>query len=297
MRHTPTRQDGCAERCFESQSAAGVRQRGYRLAGLAIMVAAPMLLGSIDCAAADNLLAGDLHLSYALSEANGQTMPYRVYVPSNIEPGQRRPLLVVLHGYGGNADSPFADAQGLLQEEAGRHGFIVVSPNGYDGLADYGANLPLPSAIPGAKKTTLPPEEESRLAEADVLHVINKVAGQFPVDPRRVYLMGNSMGMTGVLHFASKFPDRWCAISASGGPPWPNYPVERLKGLAGALFIHGAKDDLSRLSDSQDLTERARSIGIDARLRVMPEGTHGNAWIQYLPQTFEFFAENTCSGK
>lgn len=266
-------------------------------AALTILVVAPVLLGlGVKSHAADTAPVGDLHLSYALPEANGQTMPYRVFVPSKGRGGQRLPLVVVFHGYSGNADSPFADADGLLQREAEKHGFVVVSPNGYNGLADYGANLPLPTAIPGTKPSALPPEEESRLAEADVLHVLERVLSDFPIDTHRIYLIGNSMGMTGVLHFASKYPDRWCAISASGGPPWANYPIDKLKELSGVLFVHGAKDNLSRLSDSEELAARARAIGINARLQVMPDGTHGNAWVQYLPQTFDFFAENACAG-
>ncbi len=240
---------------------------------------------------------GDLRLSYALPEANGETIPYHLYVPAAAGSDKSLPLIVVLHGFGGNADSPFKDATGLLQREADRHGFVILSPNGYNGLADYGADLPLPSAVPRPKPGTLTPEEESSRAEADVLHTLDRVTSHYRIDPKRIYLMGNSMGMTGVLHFAEKFPDRWCAISASGGPPWPNYPINPLKGLAGILIVHGGKDDISRVSDSQEIVDRAKAAGISARLKLIPDGTHGDAWVRYLPETFEFFAKHDCRSR
>ena len=268
------------------------------LAAFAVIATAMWAQGSWTRAvAAAASPVGDLRLSYEMAEANGQTIPYHVYVPSGAPAGKAMPLVLVLHGYGGNADSPFEDAHGMLQREADRHGFVILSPNGYNGLADYGANLPLPTAIPRPTPGKLSPEEESRLAELDVLHTLDRVTNQFHIDPKRLYLMGNSMGMTGVLHFASKYPDRWCAISASGGPPWPDYPIERLMHLSGALFVHGGKDDLSRVSDSQLLVKEARGIGLNARLKVIPEGTHGDAWVRYLAETFDFFSENNCRNR
>ena len=90
---------------------------------------------------------GDLHLSYAMPQANGEQIPYRVFLPSQWGPDRKWPLVVILHGYSSNVDTPFDEAQGELQRQAEKHGFVVVSPNGYNGMADYGANLPLPSTL------------------------------------------------------------------------------------------------------------------------------------------------------
>lgn len=239
---------------------------------------------------------GDLRLSYAFPEAGGEEIPYRVYLPSDWTSRKSWPMVVVLHGYASTADAPFDNAKGDLQKEAEKHGFVVVAPNGYNGMADYGANLPLPSELGRFDKPLeMKQEEEGALAEADVLNVVDLATKDYYIDPRRIYLMGNSMGMTGVLHLASTRPDSWCAISASGGPPWPDFPVERLKPLAGALFVHGEADDLARASDTEELTSRAKAAGIDARMHVVPGGTHATGWVGYLPQTFDFFDEKDCA--
>ncbi len=241
---------------------------------------------------------GDLSLTYSMEQAGGEEVPYRMYVPSGWSGDRKWPLVVVLHGFSGSASSPFDDAGGQLQRLAEQHGFVVVSPNGYNGMADYGANLPLPSVLSRAANPLLStPERESALAEADVLNVLDRVSARYRIDARRIYLMGNSMGMTGVLHFADTMPNRWCAISASAGPPWPNYPVERLKPISGALFVHGGRDDRAKPADTRALTDRAKAAGIDARMQLIPEGTHGDAWVRYLPETFDFFAQHDCSAR
>jgi predicted peptidase len=252
------------------------------------------------CATADiaRPATGDLHLNYTMPEAREADVPYRVFLPSAWNPRRSWPLVVVLHGYAGTADSPFADARGALQREAERHGFVVLSPNGFNGMADYGANLPLPRALNRFDKPlTMSPQAETALAEADVLHVVDRAMQDYAIDPRRIFLMGNSMGMTGVLHFARLQHERWCAISPSGGPPWRDYPVERLRSLAGALLVHGGNDDIALPADTIALAERAKAAGVNARAHIVPGGTHGSAWVDYLPETFAFFARQNCAGR
>ncbi|HEX7710719.1 MAG TPA: alpha/beta hydrolase-fold protein [Sphingomonadaceae bacterium] len=263
---------------------------------LALLAASSVAAGGVSLRAADKPANAALHLSYAMPQAHGAQVPYRVFLPSNWTRQQKWPLVVILHGYGGTADSPFDDAKGKLEQQAERHGFVIVSPNGFDGMADYGADLPLPSKLsrPGPPPT-MSPEAETALAEADVLHVLDRVRKDYHIDPRRIYLMGNSMGMTGVLHFASKMPRTWCAISPSDGPPWRDYPVERLRPIAGVLFVNGGRDDIAKPADTRQLAERARAAGVNAQVHIVPEGTHASAWIDYLPETFAFFAETDCS--
>ena len=171
----------------------------------------------------------------------------------------------------------------------------MAAPTGYNGMADYGANLPLPSTLSrGEKPLEMTAGEESALAEADVLNVIERVTRDYSVDTSRIYLMGNSMGMTGVLHLARLQPERWCAISASGGPPWEDYPVQQLKPITGMLLVHGGRDDIARASDTEALVKYAADAGIDASFKLIPQGTHGDAWVRYLTETFQYFADRKC---
>lgn len=276
----------------------GARRSVFR--SLSLLALAASALAGLDAVFAREAPppSGDLKLSYAMPEAKGERIPYRVYLPKGWRPHGHWPLVVLLHGYAGTADTTFNDAGGLLQTLADKHGFVLVSPNGYNGMADYGANLPLPSALSRlGKPLTMSPEAESKLAEQDVLHVLKRTIRDYHIDQRRIFLMGNSMGMTGVLHFAATMPRRWCGISPSDGPPWPNYPIERLKPIKGAMFVHGENDDIARLVDTEGLAARAKALGFNSVMRVVPGGSHAGAWVRVLPETFDFFAGLDCRGR
>jgi predicted peptidase len=225
----------------------------------------------------------------------GEVLHYRLYVPSRYNGTRSLPLVVVLHGYMGNENSAFDETpRGLrdsVQQEAERHGFIVASPAGYDGRGDYGAHLALPVH---KGMHIVQSRREDNLANADVLDVIRRVEADYRIDRRRVYLMGNSMGMTGTLYLAQKFPTMWCAIAPSDGPPWPGYPVERLHSLSGAIFVNGGLDRIAPADVNRKLAARVRATGIDTRFVEVPYGTHASAWYFALPQIFDFFAAHTC---
>jgi poly(3-hydroxybutyrate) depolymerase len=67
-----------------------------------------------------------------MPERPGEKVPYRVYLPGGWQTAAA-PMVVVLHGY---AATPrlLDDAGGALQREADRHGFVIVAPNGYNGM-------------------------------------------------------------------------------------------------------------------------------------------------------------------
>jgi pimeloyl-ACP methyl ester carboxylesterase len=135
---------------------------------------------------------------------------------------------------------------------------------------------------------------EDNLAETDVLDVIRRVEASYRIDHHRIYLMGNSMGMTGTLYLAEKRPAMWCAIAPSDGPPWPGYPVERLHTLSGAIFVNGGRDRLALAGVNRNLADRVRAAGIDTRFVQVANGTHASAWYLALPRIFDFFAAHDC---
>ncbi|HTY92455.1 MAG TPA: tannase/feruloyl esterase family alpha/beta hydrolase, partial [Steroidobacteraceae bacterium] len=242
----------------------------------------------------DRPATGDLHRTYRFP-GTGASLPFRLYVPQGYAASRPSALVVILHGYGASADSVFDEAPAALartvQREAERHGFIVLAPSGNDGRGDYGAHLPLPAI----RNLSIPHDaRQDDLAAAEVLAAIGQVQRDYRIDPDRVFLMGNSMGMTGTLQLAQQYPARWCAIGPSDGPPWPDYPVARLGGLAGAIFVNGDRDTLALTAVNRALAERLRATGVDTRFVAEPAGEHGTAWYLALPQIFDYFAGRHC---
>jgi predicted esterase len=67
-------------------------------------------------------------------------MEYALYVPSTYNKDRKAPLMVALHGLGGNPQQ-IIRSRGLT-EQAEKYGYIVVAPMGYNSSGWYGARAP-----------------------------------------------------------------------------------------------------------------------------------------------------------
>ena len=140
----------------------------------------------------------------AYRSAVDQTLqPYRLFVPDSYDVAKASPLVVALHGMGGDENSMFDSYQnGLLKREAGLRGFLVVCPKGRDSASMYRGS-----------------------AEQDVMDVLAEVRRDYRIDAKRIYLMGHSMGAYGTWSVAMAHPKcspRWVRSQAAAIPRgWP----------------------------------------------------------------------------
>jgi poly(3-hydroxybutyrate) depolymerase len=77
--------------------------------------------------------------TYDFKEA-GKEMEYALFVPSKYDKEKKTPLIVALHGLGGNPQQMIR-SRGLT-DEAEKHGYIVVAPMGYNSSGWYGSQGP-----------------------------------------------------------------------------------------------------------------------------------------------------------
>ena len=89
-------------------------------------------------------------------EAAKQEMPYHLVVPQKYDGKTKMPLVVALHGYGGNQDY-FSALVKNLPELCEQYGFIFVAPMGYSTGGWYGAPLSIPGNRPRAGGKQPPP--------------------------------------------------------------------------------------------------------------------------------------------
>ncbi len=218
----------------------------------------------------------------------GESIPYRLYVPSRWTPAAKLPMLVTLRA-GNTVDGPYR-ADNNLVRVAAQHGYIVVTPMGYRGLSQpyYGSRYPIArtnAAAPAAGWS----EQEDQRAEQDVLYVMDLVAKEYNVDPSRVYLHGQNPSGSGALYLAQKYPERFAAVVVSSAPiVYDTYPFDRLKGKVALLVIHGDQDNVNPIAASQKMAEAARAAGVDTTYATVPGGTHLEAYLTYAPQIFDF---------
>jgi predicted peptidase len=217
----------------------------------------------------------------------GESIPYRLFVPSRWKLGARLPLLVTLRA-GQSVDNSYRDPNSLVTE-AEKRGYLVVTPMGYRPLRQpyYGSPYQIARPKAPAPADGWTPQENER-AEQDVLNVIDLVTKEYGVDTSRVYLHGQNPSGSGAMHLGAKYPDRFAALVISSGPiVFDAYPFERIKGK-GLLVIHGDKDTVNPIESSKKMADAARAAGVNAIYATVPGGEHLTAYLAYAKEIFDF---------
>jgi predicted esterase len=227
---------------------------------------------------------GDLKKHYDFAEA-GEIMPYRLIVPESYDGSKAFPLVVALHGRGGNEDTMAMRPSGTMQALARRYGYIVAAPMGYRPDGGYGG---LTAGVPFAGPARI---RASALSERDVLEVLDRVLAEYRVDPERVYLVGHSGGGGGVYRLAAKYPDRWAAIAPiSTVNTLEIDELERIRRIP-VHVSHGDADLLAPVANARLMVERMRSLGMSCEYVEVAGGPH-DLVDESLPGIFEFFARH-----
>ncbi len=237
---------------------------------------------------------GDQLRHYFFKEA-AHEVPYRVFVPPALSGKSGAPLLIALHGAGGTQDSLMDWGHGMLPALAEKYGYIVATPLGYPLGSSYGQhyNIGIPdSARAGSAMTDDQRKTADNLSEQDVLNVTERVAKEYSVDRKRIYLIGHSRGALASWYLGEKYRDQWAGLAMiAGGFLNTDYPYEHLRGMPVMIAQGGA--------DTAALPERARAqvaamkkIGLEPQYFEVPDATHGSIIDAALPGIFEFFSQH-----
>jgi S-formylglutathione hydrolase FrmB len=136
------------------------------------------------------------------SQAVGQSLGVNVVVPGGPEPRGKRPLLVFLHGRGGDEDS-------------NRHNEAV-----FEGLAKLGRRAPVVAFPDGGDHSYWHNRRGGKWGTYVMREVIPTVTREFGTDPRRVAIGGISMGGFGAYDLALLHPQRFCAVGGHSAALW-----------------------------------------------------------------------------
>jgi predicted esterase len=192
------------------------------------------------------------------SAVDGSEQAYRLYVPSGYDASRPSPLVIALHGSGGNENSFFDDeahypSKDGLKHAAEQHNVLAVCPSAR-GNTNYRG-----------------------LGEVSVFSVLEDVKKNYAVDPERVYLTGHSMGGTGATDLALHHPGVFAAVvpmAAARSIRWVAANAEH----TAFWWIGGALDqEFYKLGVAVGF-ERMKSLGYPARFTELPgEGHYGTA--------------------
>lgn len=133
------------------------------------------------------------------------------------------PLVMFLHGAGNDESSYLDQNNKQMVSLAQQHGYVLVSPLGYQGA--YGTFLRLPAVFgqpaEASKKIaaiTAESEATNELSEKDVINVLELVLNEYPIDRAAMFLTGHSMGSAGTWYIGAKYSEYWAALAPMSGP-------------------------------------------------------------------------------
>ncbi len=213
---------------------------------------------------------GDFRKAY-LSKVDQTLQPYRVFIPAHYDGAKPAPLVIALHGMGGDENSMFDGYREALKPEAERLGFIVACPKGRGSASMYRGP-----------------------AEQDVLDVLAEVRRDYKIDPSRIYLMGHSMGGYGTWSVAMARPELFAALGPiSGGGSVEG--MVKIKDIP-EYVTHGDNDKTVDVNSSRTMVAAGKKLGAPIVYVEVPGGSHVSVAEPAFAPMFDFFAKQTKPG-
>jgi predicted peptidase len=162
---------------------------------------------------------------------------------------RRDPLILYLHGAGERGND-----------------IRLVTEHGLPAAVCRGRELPFVVLAPQCREgVSWSPDDLENLLKA-----FSKI---FPVDSRRIFVAGYSMGGFGAWQLASRMPDRLAGVVSIAGAQVPSKP-ESLTNVPIWAF-HGDRDQVVDLAVTQQSVDAVRKAGGTPKMTVLHDAGHG----------------------
>ncbi len=180
---------------------------------------------------------------WRIVEGGEDEIPMRLYAPVAARDDAPLPLLIALHGAGGD-ENMFLEAYGvgIIKRLADEHRLIVASPSTYS----FGR------------------------AEENLDRLLASLSHDYAIDTSRVYLVGHSMGAGAAIRLAAARPEQIaaaCSLAGSGR-------FRRVKKLAPLLMVFAELDGIIPAAPASRNADAGIEQGLPIEKRMLPNFGH-----------------------
>jgi predicted peptidase len=188
--------------------------------------------------------------------AGGEEIRYRWMPPAKVDEGKKYPLVLCLHGAGGNSVAPAVLADDKMRQEYPC--FVMYPDAAGEGWAKFAELGRLKD-----RKEMLPL----------VVEAIRSLLKTEAIDPARIYVTGQSMGGVGSWGAAARYSDLFAAaVPVCGAWDVSDAPKMTIPIWA----FHGAEDGTVPVKYSRELTTAVRKAGGTAKYTEFAGVGHGS---------------------
>lgn len=206
---------------------------------------------------------------------NGIHIPYRLAAPEKTEEGKLYPLVLFLHGAG---------ERGTDNEKQLKHGILSIITGSKK--INEPCFLIAPQCPEGQWWTDL---DKQKLRPLDakgsnprleaVLALVEEFAKTHPVDPKRFYVTGISMGGFGTWDLLGRVPQKIAAAIPICGGGDPSL-VSRYQEVPIWAF-HGGADTVVPVAATTDMIEALEKAGAKPKVTIYPKVDHDSWTMTY----------------
>ncbi|MEM7387824.1 MAG: dienelactone hydrolase family protein [Verrucomicrobiota bacterium] len=224
----------------------------------------------------------DLYEARTFTDSRGETLPYRLFVPSEVKTETKWPLVLFHHGGGGAGSDNRQQLEGacarewVLPEAQKANPCVIVAPQipgkKKGGGEKKGAKSGDPSAIDQMK------------AHIRTIHeLLDHLEKEFPIDRTREYVTGLSFGGECTWLSLMEEPGRFAAaVPVCAGNRLMDMEVA-VRGRSFSRFplwiFHGSADKVISVEASREIVKALREAGGSPKYTEYPDVGH-NCWDQ-----------------
>ncbi|MCP5113086.1 MAG: hypothetical protein GY953_19835 [bacterium] len=233
-----------------------------------IAVTLLLLLASGPTAVGAAAATGFINLSFTV---DGEVRTAALYVPPGYDASKMWPLIVYLHGGGGNGDnsgnavSEWMNKQPIvraIRKNPERFPALVLIPRCPAGK--IWAPVP-PDPVQSAWRLKRHGREPAPDAEAHITRAIDAAVAAYAVDENRITLAGHSMGGEGTTRYAALHAGRIAGIAPSAGSAVIVEEDAPALARMGVWMFQGETDNLSTAALAKRMAAAIRAAGGEVR--------------------------------